>query len=78
MLPVNINTLSQSLLRELQSKNPQGYQFALTVRQNGGDINSIVKQMLGKISVEQKQQALTTCNNYGAPNDFLSQLQNLK
>lgn len=78
MLPVNLNNIKQALLNNLQSKNPQGYQFANYLRQNGGNVDSFVKQWLGKITPEQKQQVLNTAKNYGVPDNFLSQLQNMK
>jgi len=78
MLPVNINTIKQNLMRQVQQKNPQGYQFANYVMQNGGNVEPIVKQMLGKITPEQKQQVLNTAKNYGVSDTYLSQLQNLK
>ena len=78
MIPVNMNTLQQNLLKNIQQNNPQGYQFVNQLKKNGGDINSISRQMLGKISPEQKQQVLNTARNYGCPDKFLSQLQNMK
>lgn len=78
MLPVNLNTIKQNLLRQVQQKNPQGYQFANYVMQNGSNVDPIVKQMLGKITPEQKQQVLNAAKNYGVPDTYLSQLQNLK
>lgn len=78
MLPVNINSIKQNLMRQVQQKNPQGYQFANQIIQNGGNVDPIVRQMLSKITPEQKQQVLNTAQKYGAPNSYLSQLQNLK
>jgi len=78
MFPVNMNIIQQSLLRNIQQNNPQGYQFINQLKQNGGDVNSVVRQMLSKIAPEQKQQALNTLKNYGAPDSWLSQLQNMK
>ena len=78
MLPINTNNLKQSLLKQVQQNNPQGFQFVNQIMQNGGNINPIIKQMLGKITPEQKQQVLNTAKNYGCPDTFLSQLQNLK
>ena len=76
MIPYN--NIKQNLLRQVKEKNPQGYQFANYVMQNGGNVDPIVKQMLGKISPEQKQQVLNTAKNYGVSDRYLSQLQNLK
>lgn len=78
MLPVNLNSIKQNLLTNLQSKNPQGYQFANYLMQNGGNIDPIIRQMLSKITPEQKQQILNQAKGYGCPDKFLSQLQNMK
>lgn len=78
MMPVNMNTIQQNLLKNIQQNNPQGYQFINQLKQNGGDINPVIKQMLSKIAPEQKQQVLNTLKNYGAPDSWLSQLQNMK
>ena len=78
MIPVNLNSIKQNLLRQVQQKNPQGYQFANYVMQNGGNVDPLVRQMLSKITPEQKQKALNTAQKYGAPDSYLSQLQNLK
>lgn len=78
MLPVNINGIKQNLLTNLQSRNPQGYQFANYLMQNGGNIDPIIRQMLSKITPEQKQQVLNKAKGFGAPDSWLSQLQNLK
>lgn len=78
MIPANMNTIQQNLLRNIQQNNPQGYQFINQLKQNGGDINPVVKQMLSKIAPQQKQQVLNTLKSYGAPDSYLSQLQNMK
>lgn len=78
MIPVNMNTLQQNLLKNIQQNNPQGYQFVNQLKKNGGDINSILRQMLGKISPEQKQQVLNTAKGYGVPENILAKIQNMK
>ena len=50
MLPINTNNLKQSLLKQVQQNNPQGFQFVNQIMQNGGNINPIIKQMLGNIT----------------------------
>ena len=75
---MNNNPLVKSLMTSLQGKNPQGYVFASQLIQNGGNIDPIVKQLLGKVTPEQKQQILNTAKGYGVPDDYLSKLQNMK
>ena len=72
------NPLVRSLMGRLQGVNPQGYQFANQLMRNGGNIDPIVKQMLGRVTPEQKQQILNTAKGYGFPDSYLSQLQNMK
>lgn len=78
MFPINMNNLQQNLLNNIKQNNPQGFQFVNQLKQNGGNIDVVVKQMLGQINPEQKQQALNTLKKYGAPDNWLSQLQNMK
>lgn len=76
---MNMNhPLIKTFMGQLQSKNPQGYQFANYLMQNGGNVDPIVKQILAKISPEQKQQVLNTAKGYGVSDKYLSQLQNMK
>ena len=75
---MNSNSLIQALLGQLQSKNPQGYQIVKNMMNNGGSADAYVKQMLGRLNSEQKQQILNTAKGYGCPDDYLSKLQNSK
>ena len=46
--------------------------------QNNGDPSTLTKQILGNLSPEQRQNILVQAKSYGAPNDILSQIQNMK
>lgn len=72
------NPLIQSLMGQLQSKSPQGYQFANQLMRNGGNVDPIVKQLLNRVTPEQKQQILNIAKKYGVPDVYLSKLQSSK
>ena len=73
-----MNPIMSVLMQRLQTVNPQGYQFANQLMQNNGNPEGALKQMLGKLSPEQKQNVLNQARSYGAPNDILSKIQNMK
>ena len=73
-----MNPIMSVLMQRLQSVNPQGYQFANQLMQNNGNPEGALKQMLRKLSPEQKQNILNQARSYGAPNDVLSKIQNMK
>lgn len=72
------NPLIQSLLGQLQGRSPQGYQFINSMMNNGGNPDAFLKQILGQISPEQKQQILNQAKGYGCPDSYLSHIQNMK
>lgn len=73
-----MNVVMQMLMSKLQSKNPQGYQFINAAMQNGGDPNAILNQMMKKATPEQKQGLINMAKQYGAPENILKQIQNIK
>ena len=73
-----MNPIMSVLMQRLQTVNPQGYQFANQLMQNNGNPEGALKQMLSKISPEQRQQVLNTAKSYGCPTDVLSKIQNMK
>lgn len=73
-----MNPIMSVLMQRLQTVNPQGYQFANQLMQNNGNPEGALKQMLEKLSPEQKQNILNQARSYGAPNDVLSKIQNMK
>lgn len=46
--------------------------------QNNGNPQSILQQIMGNATPEQKQDLLKQAQNYGAPKEILSQIQNMK
>lgn len=75
---MNMNPVIQMLMQRLQGKNPQGYQFINTAMQNGGDPNAILNQMMKNATPEQKQVLIQQAKNYGVPENYLKQIQNMK
>lgn len=73
-----MNPIINMLMQKLQSSNPAGYNMINNMMQNGSDPNAMLKQIMSKSSPEQRQQLLNTAKSYGAPNNILSQLQNMK
>ena len=45
---------------------------------NNGNPSSMVQQLMGNISPEQRQSVLTQAKGYGCPDSILSQIQNMK
>lgn len=72
------NPIFQSLMNQLSSKSPQGYQIINTMMQNGGNPQAFLKQILGKASPEQMQGLLNQAKSFGCPDDVLKQIQNMK
>ena len=62
----------------MKVKLPQNFQIAQNLIQNNGNPQGLVKQLMGNINPEQKQNLLNQMKSYGCPNDLLSQLQNMK
>lgn len=73
-----MNPIISVLMQRLQGANPNGYQMINQLMQNGGSPEGALKQMLGNVSPEQKQQVLNTAKGYGCPADILSRIQNMK
>ena len=62
----------------MKVKMPKNFQVAQNLMQSNGNPQGLVKQIMGNISPEQKQNLLNQMKQYGCPNDLLSQLQNMK
>lgn len=73
-----MNPIISMLMGNLQKKNPQGYQMVNQMMQSGGNPEALLKQVMNGASPEQRQQILNTAKSYGAPNDVLSKIQNMK
>lgn len=62
-----MNPVMNMLMQRLQKTNPQGYNMINQMRQNGGNPNDLLKQVMGKASPEQRQQLLNTAKSYRLP-----------
>lgn len=75
---MQMNPLIQMLMKKLQIQNPTGFQIVNEALQNNGNPSSMVQQLMGNISPEQRQSVLTQAKGYGCPDSILSQIQNMK
>ena len=75
---MNPMSIVQSLMSQMKVKLPQNFQIAQNLMQNNGNPQQLVKQIMGNISPEQKQNLLNQCKSYGMPEQLLSKLQNMK
>lgn len=73
-----MNPIISMLMQRLQGSNPQGYQLVNSMMQNGGNPEGALKQMLSKMTPEQKQNVLNQAKSYNCPNEILSKIQNMK
>ena len=72
------NVLIQTLMNQLQTKNPQGYQTINTLMRNNSDPQQMIQQVMGNMSPEQRENVLKQAKGYGVPDNILSQIQNMK
>lgn len=70
--------LIQSLMRQLQGKNGQGYQQVQNMMNMRQNPEPYVKQMMSNMNQEQKQELFKKLNGYGCPKEIMSKLQNMK
>ena len=73
-----MNPVMQGLMNQLKARNAGGFQMVSSLMQNGGNPEAIIKQLIGKVSPEQKQYVLNQAKGYGCPDSILSKLQNMK
>ena len=73
-----IQQLIQSFMRQLQSKNLQGFQQVQNMMSMGQNPEPYIKQALGNMNDEQKQAFFKQLDGYGCPKKILSKLQNMK
>lgn len=73
-----MNPIINMLMRQLQGKNPQGYNMINQAMKNGGNPNAMIKQMMGNMQPQQKQQLFQSAKQYGVPDNVLSKIQNIK
>ena len=62
----------------LQNKNPQMFQNISQAMNSGQDPQKLVKQVMGNMNTEQKQNIIRQAKQFGVPDNVLSQIQNMK
>ena len=62
----------------METRLPKGFQQIRKAMQNNEDPNSILKQVMGNYTPEQKEALFKQCKNFGVPEDVLSRIQNIK
>ena len=77
-MAMNPMSIIQTMMNQMKVKMPKNFQLAQNLMQSNGNPQGLVKQIMGNISPEQKQNLLNQMKQYGCPNDLLSQLQNMK
>ena len=77
-MAMNPMSIIQTMMNQMKVKMPKNFQLAQNLMQNNGNPQGLVKQIMGNISPEQKQNLLNQCKAYGMPEELLSKLQNMK
>ena len=75
---MNPMAIIQTMMNQMKIKMPQNFQTINALMQNNGNPQGLVKQMMGNMPKEQKQNLLNQMKQYGCPENILSQLQNMK
>lgn len=73
-----VQYLIQSLMRQLQGKNANGYQQVQNMMNIGQNPEPYIKQVLSNMQPEQKQALFKQLNNYNCPKEILSKIQNMR
>lgn len=77
-MTINPMSIIQTMMNQMKVKMPKNFQVAQNLMQSNGNPQGLVKQIMGNISPEQKQNLLNQMKSYGCPNELLSKLQNMK
>jgi hypothetical protein len=62
----------------METKLPKGFQQVKKAMQNNEDPTSMLQQVMGSYTPEQKQALFKQCKNFGVPEQILAKIQNLK
>lgn len=62
----------------METRLPKGFQQVKKAMQNNQDPTSMLQQVMGNYTPEQKQALLLKAKQYGCPENILSQIQNMK
>ena len=77
-MAMNPMSIIQTMMNQMKVKMPKNFQLAQNLMQNKSNPQGLVKQIMGSINPEQKQNLLNQCKSYGMPEHLLSKLQNMK
>ena len=77
-MTINPMSIIQTMMNQMKVKMPKNFQLAQNLMQSKNNPQDLVRQIMGNISPEQKQNLLNQAKNYGCPNELLSKLQNMK
>ena len=77
-MAMNPMSIIQTMMNQMKVKMPQNFQTINALMQGKNNPQGLVKQIMGNVSPEQKQNLLNQMKSYGCPNEILSQLQNMK
>ena len=75
---MQLNMITQTLLNQLKTRNPQGYQLINQAMQNNGNPQAMLKQLMGNAKPEEKKALFERAKQYGCPDSVLYQIQNMK
>lgn len=70
--------ITQMLMQQLQTKNPQAFQLINQARNSGTDPQQFLKQIIGNSSPQDMQRVLQMGKQMGVPDDVLTQIQNMR
>ena len=73
-----MNPIIQMLMTQLRTQNPQGYNMLNQMMQSGVSPQQFLNQMVGNSNPQQMQQILQQAKQFGVPDNFLAQMQNMK
>ena len=62
----------------LKNKNPQMFQNINQAMNSGQDPQALVKQIMGNMNTQQRENVIKQAKDYGCPSDILTQIQNIK
>ena len=65
-------------MSKLQQRNPQGYQTIQNLANSKENPMNTLNQIMHNITPEQRQSILAQAKQFGAPDNILSQFQNMR
>lgn len=65
-------------MNQLQQRDPQRFQTVNQMIRSGANPNGILKQMMGQANTQDIQNVFGQARQMGVPDNFLSNLQNMR